>query len=422
MNQSPINQLLLSITQRKERLHLVTVSLYLFPLIFFIAITVWLTSPSASWPLVPIGLFLASTCSLIVLTLWRFREGILAAIKTPAPISDASESKIETHFEADDSEDKILKFQQSLEEYRKEQVRCQHELDEKNDSLERLMQENTLLHSTLDGAREKHQRETQNYLEQIQQQKVLLEEYQLTINRQRQELNKNEQHIASQENRLRDLTYQLRDQKYEIKTLLQLADIHPENSAVHNPEPDEWQEDTLPPPPAPIRQQQYEADTTEEHFISTTGEASLLLRRCLDIARKITAPSYYSPSHSPFGHPSPSSHNLDLRRLCDSLRSERGAVILLYSPKEDKLLFVSPSIKLLTGWSAEKWAQEFPGILNEQAHDWRNAVRRLTVQGESILQLQLPAKDHAPARVQAALGTVPTGLFRLHVIAILHPC
>lgn len=418
MHQNPIQSLLHSITQRKERLHLVTIGLYLLPLTLFIIATVWLTSPKATWPLVPIGLFFCGICSLAVLTLWRYREGIITPVAAPINYSERPETKTDLPIQNNESEEKVLHFQQSLEEYRQQQARYLHELDEKNAGMERLLQENALLHSTLDGAREKQQRESQSLLEQIQQQKVLLEEYQHTINRQRQELSKNEQSIASQENRLRDLTYQLRDQKYEIKTLLQLAEITPE-APPYVPEIEDWQEET--PPPMATARTLIENDAQEDHFISSSGEASLLLKRCLDIARKITAPSYYSPSHAPFGHPSPASHNLDLRRLCDSLRSERGAIILLYSPKEDKLLFASPSIKYLSGWSTEKWLQDFTSLLNDQAHEWRNAVRRLTLQGEAVLQLSIPSKDHPPVRVQATLGMVPTGLFRLHVLAILHP-
>lgn len=420
MAEGPIQTLILRLTQRQEKLHLATLLLYALPLLLLTAIAVWMTSPAIGWPLLPLSLFLASTGSLTILTLWRLREGNLQNIpKAATPFSEKDEIPPIPSL-SQDSEEKILRFQQSLEEYRQEQERYLSEIDEKSTALERFTQENALLHSTLDGAREKYQRENTSLTEQIQQQKTLLEEYQHTINHQRQEISKLEQSSASHENRIRDLIYQLRDQKYEIKTLLQLAEMPIDSPSLHSHEGDDWLEEQ----PAPLQlnpRHIVEHDSVEEEFISTPGEASLLLKRCQDIARKITGPSYFSPSHAPFGHPSPASHTLDLRRLCDGLRSERGAIILVYSPKEDKLLFVSPTIKLLSGWSTDKFTQDFYSLLGEQAHEWRNAVRRLPVQGETSLNLRFLSKDNREIRVQATLGSIPTGLFRLHVLAVLFP-
>lgn len=417
MSNSSLQQLILKLTRRQDRLHLATLLIYSVPLLILTSFAVWLATPAISWPLLPLSLFLAAVGSLTILTLWRFREGTLAYSQHPQEFQDKREST--ASLSPQESDEKILRFQQSLEEYRQEQERYIHEIDEKANALDRLLQENTLLHSTLDGAREKYHRENNSLMDQIQQQKTLLEEYQHTINNQRQDISKLEQNIASQENRMRDLTYQLRDQKYEIKTLLQLADIPPESNT-HSHEGEDWLEEH-PAPPALSTRHSPEQDTTEEEFISSPGEASLLLKRCIDIARKITGPSYFSPAHAPFGHPSPASHSLDLRRLCDSLRSERGAIVLVYSPKEDKLLFISPTIRLITGWSSDKFAQDFYHILGEQSHEWRNAVRRLPVQGETSITFHLTTKDNRGLRLNAFLGAIPTGLFRLHTLAVLFP-
>ncbi|MFA6915996.1 MAG: hypothetical protein WC222_06335 [Parachlamydiales bacterium] len=416
MSQGPLQQLILKLTRRQDRLHLATLLIYLIPLLLLTLIAVWIVTPAAGWPLLPLSLFLAATGSLVILTLWRLREGSLLQ---NLPHQETAEKSEIPSLSSQDSDEKILRFQQSLEEYRQEQQRYLHEIDEKASALDRLMQENSLLHSTLDGAREKHHRENSSLVEQIQQQKTLLEEYQHTINNQRQEISKLEQNIASLENRVRDLTYQLRDQKYEIKTLLQLADM-PQDHTTHSHEGEDWLEE-IPSLPVLANRHSIEQDTPEEEFISSPGEASLILKRCLDIARKITGPSYFSPSHAPFGHPSTASHTLDLRRLCDSLRSERGAVVLVYSPKDDKLLFISPTIKLLSGWNSDKFAQDFYSLLGEQSHEWRNAVRRLPVQGETSLTIHLNTKDNRGIKLQAFLGAIPTGLFRLHTLAVLFP-
>jgi hypothetical protein len=209
---------------------------------------------------------------------------------------------------------------------------------------------------------------------------------------------------------VRDLTFELRDQKYELQMLLKIGDFEGQ-------EPIFTRTEELPSTvrPAPA------TDTLEEEWLKTPGEALLVLKRCLDTARKITAPSYYTPSHTSFGHAAPTSHPLDLRRLCDSLRCEKGAAILLYSPKEEKAVCATPQIETLSGWSPEAWNSDCHPLLGISATEWRSALHRLTIHGEVLLTLTLPTRQATVRRCQAYFGTITSGIFRNYVIGVLFP-
>ncbi len=110
---------------------------------------------------------------------------------------------------------------------------------------------------------------------------------------------------------------------------------------------------------------------------------------------------------------------LDLRRLCDSLRSENSCTILLYSPKENQLLFANNQIKTVTGWSPDKFVQNFSDIMQDEA-PWRQGIASLTMRSEAKVDLTFKMKSGQDISVHGLLGLIPTGIFRQHIIAVLY--
>ena len=202
----------------------------------------------------------------------------------------------------------------------------------------------------------------------------------------------------------------------EIKTLLQFAEAHTtslvsnepvETHQLENPSQAEKNESVIVP--------QYYVETP----IQSAQEASQQLKNCLDIAQKIKGSQRFGSQIYSFLDSPADSFSLDLRRLCDRLRGEAQSAILLYSPKDSQMLFASNLIKTLSGWSPDKFAQNFFDILDDEA-EWKHGVNSLVMRSESQIQLQLKSRSGGIIVINAALGTIPTGIFRNHIIAVLY--
>jgi hypothetical protein len=157
-----------------------------------------------------------------------------------------------------------------------------------------------------------------------------------------------------------------------------------------------------------------------EKQIRTDEEASQQLKRCLDIAQKFTVSNRFNSQINTFLDSPSDSFALDLRRLCDSLRSEKNSTVMLYSPKENKLLFVNNQVRALTGWSPEKFVQSFQTILYDDS-TWKQGISSLSMRSEAQVKLSFKAKTGQDVTANAHLGMIPTGIFKHHTIAIVYP-
>ena len=249
-----------------------------------------------------------------------------------------------------------------------------------------------------------------------------------TIGEQRDIIEQQEQHILKLESQVRDLNY-------EIKTLLQVNDDHTVTKPVsttkeslHDLQTTMSSDKISAAIPAPLYRPEQSNNLlhtpiapfqTKQVSSPPSIEANLQLKRCIDIAQKITVTSLIGGETSRFKDLSVNNYSIDLRRLCDSLRSENSNPILLFSQKEDKLLFVNNQAKNLLGWSPEKIVQDFPHIVQQGMLDWKQALSQLATKNETQLQLKLKTKSGQEVPVQCLLGIIPTGLFRNHVIGVL---
>ena len=227
-----------------------------------------------------------------------------------------------------------------------------------------------------------------------------LEELRQTAKQQRDSLENKQQHIQDLETKILDLSY-------EIKTLLQLTEIPNTPSVAH----EEVLKEELASP---------EDDELREIHVKTEDQASLLLKRCLDIAQKITSANPFSQTSPRFRDFPFQNSTLDLRRLIDALKSEEGAGIFLYSQKENKLLFVNSQVKLLLDWSPEKFQHHFMEIFQESQELWKDALTSLNTSKECHVELSLKTRAGTSLPVQLCLGKIFTGVFRNHIIGIFY--
>lgn len=255
---------------------------------------------------------------------------------------------------------------------------------------------------------EQFQNTSREYQEQN---RILLHEHQQTIHEQRENLEKKQQQITLLEGQVRDL-------HYEIKTLMEVEE---RQSIVRFPT-DRFPSDRL-------RQREFEfvipteedEDLAPPPQVHCAEEASQQLKRCLDIAQKITGGQYMNQKPSRLKDLPVENTALEMRRLFDNLRSENQATILLYSPKENKLLFVNNPIKSILGWSPDKFVQQFSSLVIEGAEAWKQSINQLSFKNESYANLLIASKAGHHVSVNCHLGLIPTGSFRHYVLAVLYP-
>lgn len=385
---------------------------YLLPVIGLTAYGKFSSDPAVDWNVLTIGLFLTVIGSLAIywmLVQWESHwHGISKRIEASVDGSnESSESIAESsgHTSSVDQEEYIA-LSHSLEEAQQVNCQLQEELKNVNEQL-------VSLSATCEKEKEQTQKAVlaleecrQSSSQQMSQQQIHIRELQETIAEQKSWIEKRQQQVGQLETKVGDLTY-------EIKTLLKLAEssstLYSETQTISEPLS------------APFSLGVKKADSALqfEKQIQTGEEASVQLKRCLDIAQKITGSHRFNSHMNVFSEATSDSYTFDLRRLCDSLRSENNSAILLYSPKDNQVLFVNNQIKSLTGWSPEKFVQNFNDILLDGS-PWKQGVSSLAMRSETQVNLALKTKSGSDIQVQAHLGMIPTGVFRHYTIAVLY--
>lgn len=245
------------------------------------------------------------------------------------------------------------------------------------------------------------EREIQLKEEKIAEMQGRFDEWQL-------EMEKKQRYSGQLENKIRDLSY-------EIKTLLQLADIEEETDEIASTgiEPMIVQEERV-----------LYAETAksgsllvQETVLRETRDAAALLRRSIDVAQKMTGSQYFGYRTSSLAtHP----YTLDLRHLFDRLRGETGGLVIVYSQKEERILFVNDFVQEWLGWIPEKFTQSFSQYVQEGMEEWTEALGQLALYKESEARLVLRDKEGEDLPVHCLLGLIPTGLFRGYVIGVIY--
>lgn len=269
-------------------------------------------------------------------------------------------------------------------------------LREEIEELQRKLHEKSSGIGTLQNAFEDNERECEDLRTQLQ---ALKQDSEASIEKYRERTNEMELSLHQKQQMVEQLETQINDLRYEIKTLLQLTEVDYSKFVME---------------PARDATPQASSSQAFQGVVKREEEARMLLKRCLDIAQRISS-GYRSGSQGLSLIPSA----LDLRRLIDALKEEGGALIILYDPKEKKTLYASKEAKNLLGWAPETLAHDFQEIAEEGFVFWERAVEQLDSKPQSSLVIGLKTKGGDERTFNAFLSGISSGIFRSYAIAVL---
>lgn len=373
------------------------VFVYFFPVFFWSLYAVYQLESKRSWSLVSIGLLLPLIGSTLLYIFFRSREAeVRHAQPHLAPTSQNEDISLkETEL--------IEQLNEQNENLQSKIDRMQHQEDILTQEMDALKEQQNTLHQSYVQLHDEYHFQKNQLDKQIIEWEELDREQQKVIDQQRAAIEQKQQQIVHLEN-------QIHDMRYEIKTLLQLAE--------QEPLPD-FQK-TL------IDFNEFTSNLSSPIAIETSQKvltlenASLLLKRCLEIAQRTSA-GYSFTSSSRLKDLFVDHQALDLRQLFDSLKTESGALILFYSSKDEKVIFANAETKSLLGFSPEKFVQDFAGIVQEGMNEWKNSLATLAFKQEAHTRLLLKAKFNEDILVGVCLGSIRTGAFKGDAIAVVYP-
>jgi len=386
-----------------NRINIAGVIVTLFAVIVIFACNI----PFKNWVSTAFGILLSATGSLIFYLLLRQWEQHIKQCQynMPATLFSAKPDIL-------NSKENMQELKKALSDAKSQQKKLIEELNAAKETIHK--QDANQANFDQQVADIYHELNTykSNSEEELRRKTVLLSEYQETINQQRDVIKKKQEQISELESKVRDLNY-------EVKTLLQLADLGNKNTrstsdkgtamqaAAHSYQVDMFEED--------------ESQASNTHIaVKTPDEASLQLKRCIDIAQKITGANRFASGSSRFKDITINNRALDLRRLFDNLRSENAGTVIVFSQKENKLLFANSQTTNLLGWSPEKFTQTFSEIIEEGKEEWKNGIATLSASTESKVRMVMKTKSGDNLLVHCHLGMIPTGAFRNHIIGVLY--
>lgn len=420
---------------------------YLIPLLFFSAYSIKLMSHNKSWTLLSLGLLLVvfGTIALIfLLSYWeqslrdkKLHPSLLLS-QQPESSTPKKEAKVTSldpsltfdtilhhehteHSGTKENSKELNLLQTALQSSQRQQEELARALELKGQDLHKQEEENRQLQLKAKQIAQDFADYKLFSEEQLKQKQLQLAALQQIVEDQRTEMEKRQEQIHQLDTKVHDLSY-------EIKTLLYLhKDEVPPAKGTHSKEEriqisasdlqtaiKEQTTTTLLPPP--IQEQ-----APSESAIHTPSEAGALLKKCIHTAQKLTGANYYSNESSRYRQFSSSYFAIDQRRLFDSLRSEKGALLVVYSQKDHKILFANTVSKALLGWSPEKFIADFTSIMQEGIQDWKKALQTLSSSSESHARLLAKTKQGQEVLLNCHLGTIPSGLFRNYAIGVLYP-
>jgi len=250
--------------------------------------------------------------------------------------------------------------------------------------------------------------------EQLRQKNLQIGTLQQSIDDQRNEMEKRLEQIHHLDTKVHDLSF-------EIKTLLYLNDSDFSGTNTASGQEKSAENQTV--LKFGSEQSQFGKNETQTLFnqqITNHLEAQDLLKHCMEIAEKLSGP--YSIGHevNRYRDLQSSRYAIDQRRLFDSLREETSSLILVYSLKENKIIFVNGQSKTLLGWTPEKFVIDFSQIIQSSLNDWKTSIQELANQTQAQARLLVKTKSGVEILVNCLLGSVTTGLFRQHAIGVLY--
>lgn len=363
--------------------------------LYFVSTLIISVYPEVSLIKFTFGLVIASIGSLfafVLLRQWETSKEPLPPSSTPQPLPT------ETHFS--DTEN-IQELEEALHETQTKNMELIQKQNQLEETLHKLEQEKLQFEHKMEDVQHEMSTKSNEADEEVRRKTTLLSEYQETINQQREVIKKKQEQVTELESKVRDLNY-------EVKTLLQLAEI---GSSKENTDSQVIEDK--------------EEVTPSFHYtgsmVKGPDEASSHLGKCINIAQKITSANRFSNGNSRFQHMPLDNSALDFRRLFDSLRSETSSGVIVYSLKENRLIFANDQIDSLLGWNPENFTQNFSDIIREGYEEWNQALGQLSPSCETKARMLLKMKSGQNLLVNCHLKMIPTGIFRHYVIGVLYP-
>jgi hypothetical protein len=381
--------------------------LYLLPLGFLILYGAVDISGGAAWGIASLGLFFTAIGALALFVLMQQWEHKL--INAPAFGVDLERSddgpRVFTLLE--ETKNRCQQLEEQYNEAKEELSACEDELKQKREQLDLVTTEMKGQETDQDSL--KHELAAYKALveERELQSKLLLKDCQQTIQEQWESLEAKQQMIVQLEGKVRDLTY-------EIRTLLQLAE-----------KAESIAQKTVSEGPAPTESlRALESNGSAcahagERPVVSDVDALARLKACVGAAQKITGTSHFGNRLAKVRDLSIDSYTLELRHLTEGFNNDERAVIIFYSAKEHKPLFVNSKIKELLDWTPEKFIQHFGTIIHEGEESWKEMISHFAYRHETIGLLHMQSRTGKTVDVHCALGLIPTGVFRGNYIAIL---
>lgn len=362
-----------------------------------------------SWFLLGLGLLMAASGSLLFYGLFlgwesevipeleeEVAEEIEAALgPSPEMLAELEAQKL-----------RLEELQKALQEKEQQNLQLTSQLEGKSSEIESVFSENRMQAQAFQERQASLQadfsEQRRMLLDEIDKLRTLLVDHNQTILEQRENLERKSQQMTQLENKVRDLNY-------ELKTILHLSE-----------KTISLQETAPPPPVSPVYKAKHEElRPFVDSVVQTEEEASLQLKRCLDVAQGMTGASHFG-SNSRFREFSAGHFALDQRRLFDRLRTEEASTIFVYSLQDGRMLFVNDQVKLLLGLTAERFVQGFAEIAQPGMESWNEALRQLSFRNEVHIQLPLKSRFGEEIVVDCLLGIIPTGLFRNQIIGVIY--
>lgn len=376
-----------------------TLIFYLIPVVGYTLYGSTLISWSQSWHLFLMGLLLAIGGTFFLTTrLWKWQENLSPEEigrndELPNVFPSFDEEGEEWEEQSSANHEDVFQLQKAVEELENELRRMHEELENKRTQAENLLhhsqkQEERLLH--LETSLQKSERLSAQAKQEIA---LIQRTSDETVHELQASANKYRQRNAELEKTIDEL-------RYEMKTLLNVQSIESSSSFKT-------------PPVIKLTEKNFQEMTSSDFF-----KPKEQLKRCIDIAQKLTASSPFELSR--FREMGVDSFVLDQRRLFDTLRSETKGIVLLYSKKDQRLLFASSDAKGIFGYSPDKFIHEFESLILEGSDAWKKAVYSLSpVKPMNQVEFTLLSREGSQKRISCELGTIPSGLFKGYIIALL---
>ncbi|CDR34264.1 hypothetical protein [Criblamydia sequanensis] len=383
---------------------------YSAPLIFVLGFSK--NQTFSSWTIFSIALLILSAASLIHLSLlFNFykNEG--------EGFEGSSEKENPDQKEAFLSEERRVELEE-LENLRAKEEELREEISYRNEELLRLTREKEFEISLREQLEDDFDRFRKDSEDRLAEEKILLQEYAENISSLRASLEERQEENERLQSKIRDMAY-------EIKTLVDLADVESEIKEFKEPEVRAVPFKEMEPHGQfkmtfPDFRNEEEAACSFKSQVRTEDEAKKLLKRCLDIAQKITVSHHFTNEKSRFRDLPFDNHGLDLRRLCDSLRSETTGAVLVYSQKENRILFINNQIRALLGFGPDKFVQDFENIVQGGLNEWKSAIAKMNTLYEAEASLVMKNKAGQDVLLRCQLGLIPTGVFRNSAIGVFY--